>query len=110
MSKMGYYPDTAYYGQGGASPGGRPHVAEDIPLQDHPSKAPNSHDHIYDASGAANSSQRMDRRGKVRIGELGMLGSDRKRIPWIVYIFTLIQIGVFIAEIVKSGKILFPRR
>lgn len=26
------------------------------------------------------------------------------KIPWVVYIFTLIQVGVFIGELVKNGR------
>jgi hypothetical protein len=32
-----------------------------------------------------------------------MLGSEKKRIPVVVYLFSVIQIAVFIAELVKAG-------
>lgn len=78
------------------------HPTDDIPLQNRP--PPNKYgdmiDHVYDAP----QQQKKSRRGRVRLGELGMLGSDAKRIPWVVYLFTVIQIGVFVGEIVKNGK------
>jgi hypothetical protein len=78
------------------------HPTDDIPLQNRGSanKYGDMTDHVYDAP----QRQKTSRRGRVRIGELGMLGSDAKRIPWVVYLFTLIQVGVFIGEIVKNGK------
>lgn len=100
----GYYQDTGYYGQAGASPiASRPNLNEDIPLQDRP-KGGEANDHIYDAAAAPTS---RSRRGKVRVGELGMLGSDKKRIPFVVYLFSLAQLAVFIAEIAKNGM---PRK
>lgn len=93
ISQQGFYhQDTGYYGS----------RTENIPLQDHTSKSPEATDHIYDAP-AGQSNQRRDKRGKVRVGELGMFGSNRKRIPWLVYIFSIAQVAVFIAEIVRNG-------
>lgn len=101
----GLYQDTGYYGQAGASPmSSRPNIAEDIPLQDRPTKGSEPNDHIYDASAAPGQSSRKGR-GKVRVGELGMLGSDKKRIPFVVYFFSLVQAAVFIAEIAKNGEL-----
>lgn len=94
ISQQGFYhQDTSYYGS----------RTENIPLQDHTSKSPDINDHIYDAP-AEQSNQGRDKRGKVRVGELGMLGANRKRIPWLVYIFSLAQAAVFIAEVVRNGK------
>ncbi|KEY69771.1 hypothetical protein S7711_03750 [Stachybotrys chartarum IBT 7711] len=95
MSPQNAYPDTSYHGSRRDS---RPNVAEDIPLQDRP-KDPEQTDHIYDAP----SRRRKSKKGKVRLGELGMMGSDKKRIPWVVYIFTVAQVGVFIGEVVRNG-------
>jgi hypothetical protein len=77
------------------------HPTDDIPLQNRASanKYGDMTDHVYDAP-----QKKKSRRGRVRLGELGMLGSDAKRIPWVVYVFTVIQIGVFIGEIVKNGR------
>lgn len=78
------------------------HPTDDIPLQNRSSanKYGDMTDHVYDAP----QRQKTSRRGRVRLGELGMLGSDAKRIPWVVYVFTIVQIGFFIGEIVKNGK------
>lgn len=101
MSQQGLYQDTGYYGQaGGAS--STPHGPNDIPLQDQAGKGPDFNDHIYDAPEGAQRRPRS-KKGKVRIGELGMFGADRKRIPWITYIFTIAQVGVFIGEVIKNG-------
>lgn len=99
ISQQGFYhQDTSYYGS----------RTENIPLQDHTSKSPEVTDHIYDAP-AGQSNHRRDKRGKVRIGELGMLGAHKKRIPWLVYIFSVAQVAVFIAEIVRNGKRARPK-
>lgn len=88
------YYDTSYQSQGGARP-----YNEDIPLQDRP-KDPETNDHIYDAAGQPT----RQKSHKVRFGELGMFGADKKRIPWVVYALTIIQVAVFIGEIVRNGK------
>ncbi|KAH6611126.1 rhomboid family membrane [Trichoderma cornu-damae] len=94
IPQQGFYQqDTGYHGS----------RTENIPLQDHhTSKSPDVTDHIYDVP-AGQSSQRRDKRGKVQVGELGMLGANKKRIPWLVYIFSVAQVAVFIAEIVRNG-------
>ena len=102
-SQPGLYQDTSYYGNAGAPSSSRPHVAEDIPLQDQAVKNTDFNDHIYDAPDAAQAGREHSKKGKVRLGELGMIGANRKRIPWVVYILTIAQIGVFIGEIVKNG-------
>lgn len=102
MSQQGYYgQDTGYYSQYGQ---GQPHHGQDIPLQDRPPKDVEMNDHIYDAPGGSHGSKKKNKQGKVRLGELGMFGSGKKRIPWIVYLFSLIQVGVFIGEIVRNSK------
>lgn len=74
------------------------HPTDDIPLQNRKTGDPT--DHVYDAP----QRQKTSRKGRVRLGQLGMLGSDAKRIPWVVYLFTLIQVGVFLGEIIKNGR------
>lgn len=107
VSQQGLYHDTAYYGQGRASPETRP-IAEDIPLQDRTGKDPDVelNDHIYDDPNGVRPKRRKDKTPKVGLGQLGMLGSDKKSIPWVCYIFTIAQIGVFIGEIAQNGKAL----
>jgi membrane associated rhomboid family serine protease len=96
--------DTGYHGHSPVSPDdmyNRP--TDSIPLQDHaqrvPSKDPEMQDHVYDAS----QSQSKARKARVRFGELGMLGSGRKKIPFVVYFLTVVQVAVFIGEIVKNA-------
>lgn len=99
LGQQNLYQDTGYYGGAGRTPG-----QEEIPLQDRPNKDVEMNDHVYDAPvGSGGRSGKKSKKGKVRLGELGMMGSDKKRIPWIVYLFSLIQIGVFIAQIVRNG-------
>lgn len=81
--------------------------ANAIPLQDRAAKDPvDDNDHVYEAPRRKNTKKQG-----VRFGELGMLGSyGGNRIPWVVYIFTAAQVGVFIGEIIKNGtrSIYFP--
>ena len=41
---------------------------------------------------------------KMKLFRLVLLGSGRKKIPYVVYLLTLIQVAVFIGEIVKNCK------
>lgn len=101
LGQQNLYQDTGYYG--GASNG---HGQEEIPLQNQPHKDVEMNDHVYDAPGGSGRRPgTKSKKGKVRLGELGMMGSNKKRIPWVVYIFTLIQVGVFIAEIVRNAQL-----
>lgn len=105
MSQQGFYQqDTGYYGHGrpGAS-------SQDIPLQDRPGDKHHDdpemlNDHVYDAPGG--SRRRRHKKKKVQLGQLGMIGADKKRIPWVVYIFTVAQVGVFIGELIQNGRLL----
>jgi len=81
------------------------HGADDIPLEpqgrsrtNNGMKDPEMQDHVYDAP-----QRKKSRKRRVRFGELGMLGSNQKRIPWVVYVLTVIQVAVFIGEIVKNA-------
>lgn len=103
LNHQGQYPDTAYYGQGGPGAGAGPHAQGDIPLQDRTGKTGDMNDHIYDAPDAGIADQSRKKKKKVRVGELGMLGADKKRIPWVCYVFTFVQCAVFIGEIIKNG-------
>ncbi|KAK3378312.1 hypothetical protein B0H63DRAFT_548311 [Podospora didyma] len=82
------------------------HPADDIPLKQHRnSKLPpdaEMQDHVYDAS-QQQSQGKKTRKGRVRFGELGMLGANSKKIPFVVYFFTVVQVAVFIGELVKNG-------
>ena len=83
---------------------------DNIPLQDRAGKDavdPALNDHVYDAPGETRQTRRKKAK-KVPLGALGMFGADKKRIPWVVYIFTVVQIAVFVGEIVKNG-LLFTR-
>jgi hypothetical protein len=97
--------DSRYYGQGG---GGRPQDStssfrEDIPLRDHPMKDNDATDHVYDAP-MPPPNMMEEGRSKRKSG-FGFLKSSKKRIPWVVYILTTVQVIVFIAEIVKNGTL-----
>ncbi|KAJ3458510.1 hypothetical protein MRS44_012619 [Fusarium solani] len=100
IGQHGFYQDTSYHG-GPDQAHGHGQGQEAIPLQDRPGKDVDAemNDHIYDAPGR----NRKGKKGKVRLGELGMLGANNKRIPWVVYIFSVVQIAVFIACIARNG-------
>lgn len=72
-----------------------------IPLQDRNAKdaASEMEDHVYEAP-----KKREKRKQGVRFGELGMFGAYGNRIPWVVYIFSIAQVGVFIGQLVDNGK------
>ncbi len=112
MHRLSHH-DTGYHSPSPVSPADdSSHLAysnrpvDDIPLQDHaqrmPGKDAEMQDHVYDAAGGG--SGRKQRKARVRFGELGMLGSGRKKIPLVVYFFTIVQVAVFIGEIVKNGR------
>lgn len=97
--------DTGYYGAS--------HSNDNIPLQDRPSamvgtigapKPDASNDHVYDAEPGYNQ-QATQKRRRVQWGQLGMWSSNKKRIPFMVYLFTAIQVGVFIGELVKNSQL-----
>ncbi|KAJ2904833.1 uncharacterized protein MKZ38_007025 [Zalerion maritima] len=91
--------DTGYHGAGTGA-----YSNDDIPLQDRTNSKPDmGNDHVYDAEPGFNQ-QAAQKRSRVRFGELGMWGANKKRIPFVVYIFTAIQLGVFIAELVKNSQ------
>lgn len=93
--------DTSYHGGNGSPSDDRGHPQDAIPLQDRGAKDPNDDlDHVYEAPRR----RRTERKQGVRFGELGMFGAYGNRIPWVVYIFTVVQVGVFIGEIAKNGK------
>ncbi|KAK0635519.1 rhomboid family-domain-containing protein [Bombardia bombarda] len=87
------------------------HPTDDIPLRDqnrrNSAKDTEMQDHVYDAPVSSSSQPpgagRERKKGRIGFGELGMLGANTKRIPFVVYFFTLVQVAVFIGEIVKNG-------
>ncbi|KAF3770772.1 rhomboid-domain-containing protein, partial [Cryphonectria parasitica EP155] len=68
-----------------------------IPLQDRTNKDQmDDADHVYEAP------KKRPKKQGVRFGELGMFGAYANRIPWVVYIFTFVQISVFIGELADN--------
>jgi hypothetical protein len=98
--------DSRYYGQGGGGrQGSTASFRDDIPLRDHPGAPPKSNldttDHVYDASAAPphlTEEARPNRRSR-----LDFVKKPKGRIPWVTYVFTIVQVAVFIAEIAKNG-------
>lgn len=96
--------DRTYSGASAQSPSDDPLHANAIPLQDRSPKDPTDDtDHVYEAPRRHKSKSKSKKPG-VKFGELGMVGAYGNRIPWVVYIFTAAQVGVFIGEIIKNGK------
>lgn len=66
-----------------------------------------STDHVYDAANApAHLEEGRKKKMKTRFSAaLGIdpLSKKKSRMPWVVYALTLIQVVVFIVEIVKNG-------
>ncbi|KAI5860529.1 rhomboid-domain-containing protein [Durotheca rogersii] len=99
--------DTRYHGSG---PGDvSPVGTDDIPMRNQGSKplgyASGSNDHVYDAPIEQGHQRGTSRGGVIRFGEMGMFGSEKRRIPIMVYIFSVVQIAVFIAEMVKAAQL-----
>jgi hypothetical protein len=101
--------DRRFYGVGG---GGRINdsggFGEDIPLRPRSEQnAPGSESPQHDGSGGdkalpppAGHRRRKRRREPER--KKGIKGFFQGKVPWVVYIFTLVQVTVFIVEIVKN--------
>ncbi|KAI1345692.1 hypothetical protein F5Y01DRAFT_47359 [Xylaria sp. FL0043] len=104
-SQQSFAHDTRYHGA--ASPAGSPVSTDEIPLRPHnknPGYLNDSTDHVYDADPAPRR-RGPATRGGVHFGQMGMFGSDKKRVPIVVYLFSIIQIAVFIAELVKAAQL-----
>lgn len=92
-------PNVPYQGSSHFSPSEDTLHENAIPLQDRTAKdRVDDIDHVYEAP-----RRKASKKQGVRFGELGMLGSYGNKIPWVVYIFTAAQIGVFIGEIIQNG-------
>ncbi|KAG5983197.1 hypothetical protein E4U55_000538 [Claviceps digitariae] len=100
LPNHGQYPDTAYHGQRG--PGTRLRD-DDIPLRDRTGKVDSATDHVYDAPELGAAGQTKKKKKGIAVGELGMLASNKKRTPWACYVFSVVQVAVFIGEIIKNG-------
>ncbi|KAF2964957.1 hypothetical protein GQX73_g8615 [Xylaria multiplex] len=104
-SQQSFAQDTRYHGPG--SPSGSPISTDEIPLRQHnkpPGYLNDSTDHVYDADPVPRRHGAATGRG-IRFGQLGMLGSEKRRIPIVVYLFSIIQVAVFIAELVKAAQL-----
>ncbi len=110
--------NSEYYGAGGVDGGGdiaqagtNPYFADDIPLRTHAADLPVSseqtHQHSYNPepeSGAVDPSRSgVGGGGRKRRKRISGLRSGG-RTPWFVYAMTLIQVTVFIAQIVRNGE------
>ncbi len=109
-SQTSFGSDSAYYG---ADQGGRAHdsshYADDIPLRPRPQMSSSE-------ERTTQNQQQYKPDDTNGLGELGKEGkgtrSRRKRrsrflsgkVPWVVYVLTLVQTSVFIGELVKNGK------
>ncbi|TGJ86673.1 hypothetical protein E0Z10_g2095 [Xylaria hypoxylon] len=104
-SQQSFAQDTRYHGSG--SPGGSPVSADEIPLRQHnkpPGYLNDSTDHVYDADPTPRTRGATTGRG-IHFGQMGMFGSNKTRIPIVVYLFSIIQVAVFIAELVKAAQL-----
>lgn len=118
-SSNSYGQDSQYYGQGG---GGRPqdgmgYSRDDIPLRENPQVPakdastdhvydPNLNDHVYDAGESGIPSHLKNQKRNSRMSEVMGMGlmNKKKGIPFVTYTLTLVQVVVFIVEIVKNCK------
>ncbi|KAI0023146.1 rhomboid-domain-containing protein [Xylariomycetidae sp. FL0641] len=107
-SQQSFAQDTRYHGAGDLSPVD----TDSIPLQNQNQHKNHGYlqdtsDHVYDAPDPVQRAERAGpkKSGRLRFGELGMMGADRKKIPVVVYFFTIVQIAVFIGELVKAANL-----
>lgn len=78
-----------------------------IPLQDQGRKNYQPYqdtDHVYDAAEVGMTPGFEDGKKKRRV--MGMFNFSEGKTAWVVWFFTIIQVSVFIAELVKMGKYL----
>jgi hypothetical protein len=97
--------DTAYIRPGGAKPqDSQDNFRDSIPLRNQGTKDGSPTDHVYDVGENAG----IEGRRKPPRG-FGMFGSDGKnRTAWAVWLFTTVQIAVFIGELIKAGMSKIP--
>lgn len=97
---------SPYYASGGGGREQEPNpFSDEIPLRQHSIKSPDDpafRDHLPDDPAIVDAPQRP--MGKERINR--HRGFFSKRIPWVVYTFTLVQCIVFIAELAKNGRLM----
>jgi len=111
VSQQSLYSDGHYNGAGSGGRGdNQSPFADDIALKD---RSPNNGDHrAWDQTyhpGLEDNQQLQpldgDGLGKGRKRRLrGFPFNSSGRVPWVVYFFTLVQVTVFIAEIIKNCK------
>ncbi|KAI1822529.1 hypothetical protein F4861DRAFT_532199 [Xylaria intraflava] len=106
-SQQSFAQDTRYHGSDSAD-GSPTRGPDEIPLQPH-NKRPlgyldESTDHVYDADPSIRRNHSSGKRN-IHFGQMGMFGSDKRRIPFVVYLFSIIQVAVFIAELVKAAQL-----
>ncbi|TPX09659.1 uncharacterized protein E0L32_009132 [Thyridium curvatum] len=94
--------DTGYHGLGRTPSEDQMMANQDgIPLQNRPTKDLEGNDHVYEVPRGTNRAHK----GKVRFGELGMFGAGQKKITFVVYFFTLVQVAVFLAEVIRNAQL-----
>ncbi len=125
-----HYPDEHHPGQpyhGGSSSdyydgqvGGRDHqgsnpFADDIPLKTHISNTSSEHAHghghghghgrpMYNPEPGLGGADQLEAGPKRRRGRGNRLFKSKDRIPWFVYTMTVIQVSVFIGQIIRNGQ------
>lgn len=90
--------NSSLYGNGPRIEDGGGAYRDDIPLQDARNQAT---DHVYDA--APPDHRRVESR--TSSNKLPFVKPLKKRRPWVVWTLTVIQVVVFIAELVKMGML-----
>ncbi|KAI9052169.1 hypothetical protein LZ554_003531 [Drepanopeziza brunnea f. sp. 'monogermtubi'] len=84
---------------------------DNIPLTEHPSVPPKDSpltdrfdtDHVYDAPVQPQRMEEGQSSKKKRM--TGMFMNRKKRFPWLTYLLTVVQVGVFIGEIARNASL-----
>ena len=98
-----YSTSSPLHASGGLASGGREHdqyqYADDVPLRPRPGKQ--STDNVFTNNYANDHEQPLPDRPHQKSKKRGFFS---KKIPWVVYTLTIIQVIVFVAELGKNGK------
>lgn len=103
--------NSQMYGQGGGgrAQDSRTGFRDDVPLKDMPGKTAvdpvydGGTDHVYDAEPGRKRRLRDNGGVPPPSGGISAMWKNPRKFAWVTWILTIIQVSVFIAEIVKNG-------
>ena len=96
---------SEYFGPNGGRDdyGANNPFADHIPLKTQTSNLSASHQ-AYNPESDLGSTEHVEAGRKRRKGRPETTDGEKRRVPWFVYTMTVIQIGVFVGEVIRNGK------